>query len=244
MPDPVLSNRAVVLLSGGLDSATVLAVARHKGRQCCCLSFDYGQRHRHELAAAARISTVLGACEHLVIPLDFRPIGGSALTSAAPVPKDRAAIAMSAEIPVTYVPARNLVFLSIAAAFAEARDASEIYIGVNAIDYSGYPDCRPEFIDAFSRCVNLGTRRGTTGKPIVIQTPLANLSKAQIIRMGVELGVDYALTHSCYDPDDMGRACARCDSCLLRAAGFAQAGVADPTVYLPRSGGAGVGGLG
>lgn len=221
--------RAVVLLSGGLDSATVLAAARREGRDCTCLCFDYGQRHRHELAAARRVAQQLGAGEPVVMPLNLRAFGGSALTDDIDVPK----AGTSAGIPVTYVPARNLVFLSIASALAEVREAGEIWIGVNAVDYSGYPDCRPEFIASFEQTVNLATRAGVSGSALRVRAPLVNLSKADIIRLGTQLGVDYALTHSCYDPDEQGRACGRCDSCELRRRGFEEAGVPDPTEYAP-----------
>ncbi len=237
----------IVLLSGGLDSATVLAIARSQGRECWTLSFDYGQRHRHELAAAARLAAVLGSARHTVMPLDLRIFGGSALTADIQVPKDRDDTAMGAGIPVTYVPARNLVFLSLAAALAEVADAREIHIGVNAIDYSGYPDCRPEFIAAMERTINLATNAGVehaTGEPwLRICSPLISLTKAQIIERGTGLGVDYSLTHSCYDPVmDPGSpggpplACGRCDSCILRARGFAEAGIPDPTRYDSRAG--------
>ena len=230
------THKAVILLSGGLDSATTLAVARSQGFQCLCLSFDYGQRHRFELQAARNVAASLGATEHLVMTLDLRAFGASALTADIPVPKNRDEAAMNAEIPVTYVPARNLIFLSLASGFAEARGAADLFAGVNAVDYSGYPDCRPEFIESFQRTANLGTKTGVTelalGRVALrIHTPLIDLTKAQIIRLGVDLGVDFALTHSCYDPDAHGRACRQCDSCVLRASGFAAAGVKDPTAY-------------
>ena len=219
--------RAVVLVSGGLDSATVLAMAQADGFECHTLAFDYGQRHRAELVAAQRVSQALRANEHKVVTLDLRSIGGSALTdSAIAVPEER-----SEGIPVTYVPARNTVFLSIALGWAEVLGARDIFIGVNAVDYSGYPDCRPEYIEAFQRVANLATRAGVEGKPLRIQVPLIQLSKADIIRRGVNLGVDYALTVSCYQADDDGRACGRCDSCFLRREGFKAAGVIDPTRY-------------
>jgi 7-cyano-7-deazaguanine synthase len=221
--------KAVVLVSGGLDSATVLAMAKAAGYDCHTLAFDYGQRHRVELAAAQRVSTALGACEHKVVTLDLRSIGGSALTdSAIAVPEQR-----TEGIPVTYVPARNTVFLSIALGWAEVLGARDIFIGVNAVDYSGYPDCRPEYIEAFQHLANLATRAGVEGRPFRIQVPLIQLSKADIIRRGAALGVDYALTVSCYQADDAGRACGRCDSCYLRREGFAAAGVYDPTRYRP-----------
>jgi len=220
-------EKAVVLVSGGLDSATVLALAREAGYACYALSIDYGQRHHIELEAAQRIARSLGALAHRVIPLDLSWIGGSALTDRtiavpnAPVPG----------IPVTYVPARNTLFLSLALGWAEVLGASDIFIGANALDYSGYPDCRPEFIEAFALLANLATRQGIEGPGFRIQAPLMRLRKAEIIQTGVRLGVDYALTLSCYDPDDRGAACGRCDACRLRAQGFAAAGIADPTHY-------------
>lgn len=221
-------KRAVVLLSGGLDSATLLAMARADGFRCHTLAFDYGQRHRAELNAATRISAALGASEHKVVSLDLRAIGGSALTDAAiAVPEQR-----SSGIPVTYVPARNTVFLSIALGWAEVLDAEAIFIGVNAVDYSGYPDCRPEFIAAFQALANVATKAGVEGRPLRIETPLIRLSKAEIIGAGVALGVDYGQTISCYQADDDGRACGRCDSCVLRREGFLAAGVDDPTRYV------------
>lgn len=229
----VTGNRAVVLVSGGLDSATVLAIARAAGYACYALSFDYGQRHRHELEGARRVAESLGAVGHIVMPIDLRAFGGSALTADIDVPKDRDEGEMAGEIPVTYVPARNLVFLSLACAHAEAVGARDVFVGVNAVDYSGYPDCRPEFIAAFEAAANLATKAGVEGRGVTVRTPLIDLSKADIIRRGVDLGVDYAMTHSCYDPDDVGRACGRCDSCAIRRRGFEAAGVADPTVYGP-----------
>jgi 7-cyano-7-deazaguanine synthase len=223
--------RAVVLVSGGLDSATVLALARAAGRECYALSFDYGQRHRVELEAAARVASALGAREHRTMRIDFAGIGGSALTDPAIAVPEEA----TAGIPVTYVPARNTVFLALALGWAEVLEAREIHVGVNAVDYSGYPDCRPEFIAAFERLANLATRAGVEGGSFAIRAPLIELSKAEIVRRGVALGVDYALTVSCYQPDGAGRACGRCDSCRLRRAGFAAAGVADPTVYRARA---------
>ncbi|MDX2146069.1 MAG: 7-cyano-7-deazaguanine synthase QueC [Planctomycetota bacterium] len=234
---------AVVLLSGGLDSCVALATARRAGQRCATLSFDYGQRHRHELISALRISSDLGAIRHVTLSLDLRAFGGSALTSDIPVPKSAGDAGpwpakperASATIPLTYVPARNLVFLSLAVGWAEALGAAEVVIGVNAIDYSGYPDCRPEFIEAFSRASSLATRVGVEGKPIRISTPLIRLSKAEIIRVGVEAGAPLAQTHSCYDPlpEAAGRvvACGRCESCQIRARGFRDAGVPDPTRY-------------
>ena len=221
--------RAVVLLSGGLDSATVLAIARSEGHDCHALSVDYGQRHRAELDAAARIAAAMGAVEHRVMRMDLSAFGGSALTdSAIAVPVDGV---QAGVIPVTYVPARNTVVLSLALALAEARGARDIYFGANAVDYSGYPDCRPEYMDAFQRLANLATREGVEGRPIRLNTPIINDSKAGIIRRGLVLGVDYAQTVSCYQADAQGRACGVCDSCRLRAAGFAGAGVPDPTPY-------------
>ena len=220
-------SKAVVLLSGGLDSATVLAQARAAGYACYSMSFDYGQRHRAELQAAARVARQLGVVEHKVIGLDLDGIGGSALTdSTIAVPE-----APGEGIPVTYVPARNTVFLSLALGWAEVLGARDIFIGVNAVDYSGYPDCRAEFIEAFERMANLATREGVEGQGFRILAPLQNLSKAQIVQIGLQHGVDYGLTVSCYQADDDGRACGKCDSCRLRAAGFAAAGVADPTRY-------------
>jgi 7-cyano-7-deazaguanine synthase len=222
--------KAVVLVSGGLDSATVLAMARAQGYACYALSFDYGQRHQIELEAAQRVALSHGAALHKVMRIDLRGIGGSALTDAdIAVPEQP-----SAGIPVTYVPARNTVFLSLALAWAEVLGAWNIFIGVNAVDYSGYPDCRPDYIAAFQRLADLATRAGVEGGHFRIHTPLIELSKAEIIAAGVRLGVDYAQTLSCYAPDAQGRACGMCDSCRLRAAGFSAAGVADPTSYRPR----------
>ena len=225
---PATSKPAVCLLSGGLDSAVGLAFARREGYQCYALSFDYGQRHRVELEAAARVAAGLGAVEHLVVPINLRLFGGSALTADIAVPKD----GVGAGIPVTYVPARNTVFLSLALAWAEVLASSDIFIGVNAIDYSGYPDCRPEFITAFERLANLATKAGVEGRThLKIHTPLIRLSKCEIIQLGVQLGVDFGLTHSCYDPDAQGRPCGLCDSCRLRRKGFAEAGLEDPLEY-------------
>ncbi|HUP59367.1 MAG TPA: 7-cyano-7-deazaguanine synthase QueC [Thermoanaerobaculia bacterium] len=223
--------RAVILLSGGLDSATVLAIARSEGRVCHALSIVYGQRHHVELEAARRVADAIGVTEHVVLPLDLRVFGASALTGDIDVPKDSVG---APGIPVTYVPARNTIFLSLALGFAEAREAEEIWIGVNALDYSGYPDCRPEFIDAFQDVVWKGTRSGVEHHQPKLVAPLLHLTKADIIRRGVTLGVDYALTHSCYDPDQEGRACGHCDSCLLRRKGFEETGVRDPTTYAER----------
>jgi 7-cyano-7-deazaguanine synthase len=225
MPD----RPAVVLLSGGLDSATVLAMAATQGFEPYALSFRYGQRHVCELEAAARIAQRHGARRHVVVDFDLRTFGGSALTGDLPVPKDRTSDQMGQGIPVTYVPARNTIFLSFALAWAETLQSTDIFIGVNALDYSGYPDCRPEYIEAFERMANLATRAGVEGKQsLTIHTPLIRMTKAQIIREGLKLGVDYALTRSCYDPGPADRPCGRCDACLLRAKGFAEAGAADP----------------
>ncbi len=222
-----MKSPAVVLLSGGLDSATTLAIARDAGYACHALSIDYGQRHTAELAAAARLAASLGAVEHRVIRLGLGDFGGSALTDASiAVPE-----APTEGIPVTYVPARNTVMLALALAWAEVLGARDLFIGVNAIDYSGYPDCRPEFIEAFERMANLATRAGVEGARLIIHAPLQHLSKAEIIRRGTALGVDYAQTVSCYQADEAGRACGVCDACRLRLQGFAQAGIADPTVY-------------
>lgn len=220
-------KRAVILLSGGLDSATVVAMARAEGYSCYTMSFDYGQRHRSELEAAARVARDLGVIEHKVIGLNLDGIGGSALTdSSIDVPET-----LGEGIPVTYVPARNTVFLSLALGWAEVLQARDIFIGVNAVDYSGYPDCRPEFVEAFEVMANLATKAGVEGNGFRIQAPLQNLSKGQIVATGTKLGVDYSLTVSCYQADAQGRACGKCDSCRLRAQGFADAGIADPTRY-------------
>lgn len=225
---------AVVLLSGGLDSATCLAIARAAGFDCHALSFDYGQRHDVELESARKVAAALGAREHKIARIDLRLFGGSALTDDIAVPKGRSVEDMAGEIPVTYVPARNTIFLSYALAYAEVREANHIFIGVNAVDYSGYPDCRPEYIAAFQAMANLATRRWVAGpERLVIETPLINLTKAEIIRRGLELGVDYGLTVSCYDPDETGAACGECDSCQLRRRGFETAGAPDPTRYRP-----------
>lgn len=220
--------KAVVLLSGGLDSATALAMARSEGFRPFALSFRYGQRHAVELDAARRVANALGAEHHVVVDIDLRQFGGSALTSDVAVPKGRTAEEMTADIPVTYVPARNTIFLSFALAWAETLNAADVFIGVNALDYSGYPDCRPEYIGAYEQMANLATKAGVEGRQrLRIHTPLIDLTKAQIIERGLALGVDYGLTHSCYDPDAGGRPCGSCDSCLLRAKGFAEAGVPD-----------------
>lgn len=223
-------KRAVVLVSGGLDSATVLAIALAQGFECYALSFDYHQRHRVELAAARKLALTMGAASHQVMTLDISWMGGSALTDdAIPVPHHKPSA--HNEIPVTYVPARNTIFLSVALGWAEVLDADYIYIGINAVDYSGYPDCRPEFLAQYQAAANLGTRRGVEGYPVVICAPLVELSKKDIILKGTSLGVDYGLTLSCYNPDTEGKACGQCDACELRRQGFAQAGVADPTQY-------------
>jgi 7-cyano-7-deazaguanine synthase len=229
-------KNAVVLLSGGLDSATVLAISRADGFACHCLSFRYGQRHEFELEAAKKVAKQLGAEQHVVAQIDLRVFGGSALTSDIAVPKDRAIEEMSKhEIPVTYVPARNTIFLSFSLAFAEVLGSSDIYIGVNALDYSGYPDCRPEYIRAYEAMANLATKAGVEGKQkLKIHTPLIQLTKAQIIARGLELGVDYASTSTCYDPGSHGEACGRCDACQLRLKGFAENGLKDPAKYQSR----------
>jgi 7-cyano-7-deazaguanine synthase len=224
-------KRAVVLLSGGLDSTTCLAVARRDGFEAHCLSVDYGQRHRGELARARRIARVLGAADHRVVKVDLSAFGGSALTDAGiAVPKGRSARRMSAEIPVTYVPARNTVLLALALAHAETLGAEDVFVGVNAIDYSGYPDCRPAFLRAFERVARVGTKAGVEGRPLRIRAPLLRLSKAGIVKLGTSLSVPYRMTLSCYDPV-RGRACGACDACVLRRKGFADAGVPDPTLY-------------
>jgi 7-cyano-7-deazaguanine synthase len=220
-------KRAVVLLSGGLDSATVLAMARAQGFECYALSVDYGQRHHAELAAAKRVAQVIGAREQRVVNIDLTGFGGSALTDANIAVPEHA----SSGIPITYVPARNTIMLSLALAWAEVLHAQDIFFGVNAVDYSGYPDCRPEYVAAFERMANLATQAAVEGKPLTLHAPLLHLTKAEIIRQGVRLGVDYALTVSCYQADEQGRACGRCDSCRLRREGFQSAGVPDSTRY-------------
>jgi 7-cyano-7-deazaguanine synthase len=227
-----MSERAVVLLSGGLDSATVLAIAREEGKECHCLTVDYGQRHRVELEAARRVADQLGAASQRVVSLDLRAIGGSALTDEIEVPKD--ADPLSTEVPVTYVPARNTVLLALLLGLAEVVDSCDLYIGANAVDYSGYPDCRPAFLSAFEQLASLATVAGAErGAEFRVHAPLLELSKAEIIRRGLELGVDYGLTWSCYDPTPPGIACGRCDSCQLRRKGFAEAGLDDPIAYAP-----------
>lgn len=228
------ARNAVVLLSGGLDSATVLAIAKADGYAAYALSFDYGQRHRFELEAASRVAAAAGAAGHRIVTIDLRSFGGSALTSAIPVPRHRSRDEMSQEIPVTYVPARNTIFLSFALAYAEVLPSSDIFIGVNALDYSGYPDCRPEYVAAFERMANLATKAAVEGaEPLKIHAPLIDLSKAAIIRRGLDLGVDYSLTSSCYSPSEDGAPCGGCDACLLRLDGFARNGIADPVSYRP-----------
>ncbi len=227
-----MNKRAVVLTSGGLDSTTVLALAKQEGYALCCLSFDYGQRHRFEIESARKVARFFNAEKHLILPIDLTVIGGSALTADIEVPKNRDAAQMEKAIPATYVPARNTIFLSFALAWAEILPAEAIFIGVNALDYSGYPDCRPEYIDAFQTMANLATKAAVEGKHrIRILAPLIHMSKAQIIRAGDALGIDYSLTHSCYDPLPSGAACGQCDSCILRRKGFREAGIADPTHY-------------
>lgn len=226
------SKRAVVLVSGGLDSATILAIARNESFELNALSFDYGQRHRFELDAARKVCAAAKVDRHITVPLDLRAFGGSALTDDIAVPKDRTESEMTGGIPITYVPARNTIFLAVAMGWAEVLGAMDLFIGVNAVDYSGYPDCRPEFIGAFERLANLATKSGVEGpSKWTIHAPLVSMTKAEIIRLGLKLGVDYSLTHSCYDPDRQGRACGHCDSCQLRLKGFADAGLADPAVY-------------
>jgi len=230
-----MPDKAIVLSSGGIDSTTAMAIAKSEGKEIYSLSFRYGQRHSVELEAAVKIARILGAKAHKIIDIDLRQFGGSALTDDLPVPRHNAVEDIPKdEIPITYVPARNTIFLSYAMAWAEVLKASAIYIGVTAVDYSGYPDCRPEFIKAFEEMANLATKTGITGETLLkIKTPLISLSKADIIKTGIQLGVDYALTISCYDPDEKGRSCGFCDSCLHRKKGFAEAGVADPTPYFP-----------
>jgi 7-cyano-7-deazaguanine synthase len=223
-------RRAVVLVSGGLDSTTTLAICLKQGFEAYALSFDYGQRHQNEIAAAQRIAGVLGVREHRVAKIDLRIVGGSALTDEIAVPKRRSEAEMASGVPITYVPARNTIFLAYALAWAEVLGAHDIFIGVNAIDYSGYPDCRPEFIDAFEKLARLATKSGMEGTPFQIHAPLISMSKAEIIRKGAQLGVDFSLTHSCYDPVD-GVACGECDSCRLRLKGFREAGLEDPIRY-------------
>lgn len=226
-----MTKRAVVLLSGGLDSTTCLALARRDGFEPVCLSISYGQRHSVELERAKTVAKAMGVTDHRVVTVDLRAIGGSALTDSIEVPKHDDVSQVKAEIPVTYVPARNTIFLGLALGLAEVVGATDLYIGVNAVDYSGYPDCRPEFIRAFEALAALATKAGVEGKRFTVHAPLSGMTKADIIRAGLAAGVDYSLTHSCYDPAADGGACGRCDSCLLRKKGFADAGVADPTRY-------------
>jgi 7-cyano-7-deazaguanine synthase len=229
--EKAMDTPAVVLLSGGLDSTTVLAIAKDQGYVPYALSFRYGQRHAIELEAAGRVAQAQGVARHVVADIDLRVFGGSSLTSDIEVPKHAAVDALTDEIPSTYVPARNTIFLSFALAYAETVGAQDIFIGVNALDYSGYPDCRPEYIAAFQAMANLATKAGVGGTSVTIHTPLIELTKAEIVRTGTRLGVDYSLTSSCYDPDTVGKPCGRCDSCLLRLKGFAEAGQVDPLVY-------------
>ena len=231
--DAPAPERAVVLLSGGLDSATCLAWAKARGYRCTTLAVDYGQRHRYELEAAREVASAFGIDDHRQVAVDLRAVGGSALTGGTPVPKDRGAAVMANDIPVTYVPARNTIFLAIALGLAETLQARHLVAGMNAVDYSGYPDCRPEFVRAFESLASLATRAGIGGTRFTVHTPLMRLAKAGIIRLGLALGVDYSITQSCYDPAADGAACARCDACLLRARGFREAGVPDPTRYSP-----------
>lgn len=225
------AKNAVVLLSGGADSSTVLAVARRDGFNVYALTFAYGQRHAAELKAASRVAARFGVAEHKVVEIDLRTFGGSALTSDLSVPKDRAISDMSEGIPITYVPARNTIFLSYALALAEVVNASDVYIGVNALDYSGYPDCRPEYIAAFEAMANLATKAGVEGTRLKIHTPLISLTKAEIVALGTSLGVEFGETSTCYDPNSLGLACGRCDACQLRLKGFAEAGLTDPARY-------------
>lgn len=226
--------KAVVLLSGGMDSATAAALALDQGFEVCALSFRYGQRHATELDAARRVAKRLGVRRHVVLDIDLRAFGGSALTSDLEVPKDTPMDRIGAAIPVTYVPGRNTIFLSFALAWAETLGASDVFLGANALDYSGYPDCRPEYIEAFERMANLATRAGLEGRRLRIHTPLINLSKAEIVKLGHRLGVEYALTWSCYDPTPEGTPCGRCEACILRRKGFREAGVVDPIAYQHR----------
>ena len=225
------TRRAVLLLSGGMDSATTGAIAKAEGFELFALSFRYGQRHVVELEAARRVAAALGVARHAILDIDLGVFGGSALTAGIDVPKDRPIADMDAAIPVTYVPARNTIFLSLALGWAETLDASDLFIGANAIDYSGYPDCRPEFLRAFEAMARLGTKMGTEGRAITIHAPLIEMTKARIVQKGRELGVDFSLTRTCYDPNDRGEACGRCDACLLRLKGFAEAGMSDPAPY-------------
>ncbi len=226
-----MAKKAVVLLSGGIDSATVLGIAKTEGYQLYALSFRYGQRNQYEVEAAQRIVQSMSVKDHLILKIDLAVIGGSALTTGMPVPKKRSEENMSRHVPVTYVPARNTIFLSFALAWTESLGGSDIFIGINALDYSGYPDCRPQFTEAFEKMANLGTRAGVEGRRIRIHTPLIQMTKSQIIQKGHKLGIDYSITQSCYDPSPDGKACGHCDSCLLREKGFREAGIPDPTQY-------------
>ncbi|MBN2105322.1 7-cyano-7-deazaguanine synthase QueC [bacterium] len=225
-------KKAVILFSGGLDSTTTLAIAKAQGFQCHAISFRYGQRHHHEITMAREIAGQIGVKNHIILDIPLTEIGGSALTGKIAVPKNRLKQKQDQTVPVTYVPARNTIFLAYALAWAETLNAFDLFIGVNALDYSGYPDCRPEYIEAFEYMANLATKAGVEGKNFSVRTPLIHMTKAQIIQKGMTLGVDYRLTHSCYDPDERGRACGHCDSCLLRKKGFREAGVPDPTRYI------------
>lgn len=226
-----MAKTAIILLSGGLDSATTLAMAQEMGFDCAALSFRYGQRHLAELDCAAKVAAKAGVIRHEIVDIDLRAFGGSALTADIDVPKDRDEAAMGTGIPVTYVPARNTIMLSFALAFAEVMGSADIFVGVNAVDYSGYPDCRPDYIQAFERMANLATKAGIEGHGLTIHAPLIHMTKAGIIRRGLSLGVDYGLTSSCYDPSPEGKACGRCDACHLRLKGFAEAGISDPVSY-------------
>ena len=231
-----MSKKGVVLLSGGLDSTTIMAIVKHGGHDIYALSFDYGQRHKPELEAAKAVAKHFGAKRHLILPLNLNNIGGSALTGDVPIPQGRKLKEIgSGRIPITYVPARNTIFLAYALAWAEVLDARDIFIGVNAIDFSGYPDCRPEFIESFQRLANLATKAGVEGKGIKIHAPLINMTKGEIIKKGISLGVDYAMTHTCYSPGKDGLPCGKCDSCLLRKKGFKEAGIADPLRGIDKS---------
>jgi 7-cyano-7-deazaguanine synthase len=230
----MMKKTAVVLFSGGIDSSTTLAIALKEGFECLALTFHYGQRHAVELEAARRIAAAMGVRDHRVVDIDLRQLGKSALTDKIEVPKGRSVDEMSRQIPVTYVPARNIIFLSYALALAEVTESRDLFIGVNALDYSGYPDCRPSFIKQFEEMARVGTKAGVEGHPVRIHTPLIHLTKAEIIRRGTALRVDFALTHSCYDPDPQGLACGFCDSCLLRKKGFHEADIPDPTIYSRR----------
>lgn len=229
---PEGSGRAVVLLSGGIDSTTAMWLAGSRGLSIYALTFDYGQRHRLEVNRARDIARSLGVEQHLVLELELGRIAGSVLTGNGAIPKDRDMKGETPGIPATYVPARNTIFLSLGLAWAETLDAGYLFIGANAVDYSGYPDCRPEYISAFQEMADLATKRGVEGRPVVIEAPLLRMTKAEIIKLGDSLGVDYGMTTSCYDPDDKGRSCGRCDSCIFRIKAFREAGVADPTVYI------------